>query len=169
MFDVCWRNASCILGALVILNADAAVAFEADGFQTGMTEAVALQVLGQPNDYALVKDSSNTRNFTSYATNPPAPFRVLSFCDGKLVSYQRALVGDWHTFMRIVDRQSHDKGAGKYLLYMGETSYGQQSGLTFRWNLGGGDTYEISHSALGQAAEENQEYFLSANRCIKSN
>lgn len=144
-----------------------AIAFEVDGYRSGMTELEALKVHPQAFNRAF----SGEKGSILYAAH--TPFRMLAFCDGKLTYYQRDFANDWHSFMRGVEQASHAHGPGQYSTSVQDIKdYGENSRLTFGWNLADGSRYEITRSVLTRSdtrlnQSHNYETFLVSSACSK--
>jgi hypothetical protein len=152
------------LGVIVLsLLVGRAAAFEADGFSSGMSEADATKALRTFGDF--VKQGASHPDGAIYYSKPPAMFRVLQTCRGKLAAYQVEIPGGWHAFMRTLERESRSLGAGTYALSTSETTYGPSNSLSFEWKLPHGDLMLLSFGQVGDQEPSAYRFLRSPNKC----
>jgi hypothetical protein len=153
-----------VVGLLVAIGlASQAMAFQEDGFHSGMSEADALKVLSNYGSYKQ-ESSPNVKGYYYMMTQPSAPMKVISICNGVLATYQTNIPGGWHAFMRTLERESRERGAGQYSMSSSETQYGPSNGLYFEWSAKA-DKLTLGYSQVGDTSNSILRMWQAPNQC----
>jgi hypothetical protein len=152
-----------IVGVLISVGmASQAIAFSEDGFHSGMSETEALQILARYGSYEQ-EPGQNVKGYY-YMTKHPSQFRAISICNGVVATYQYNIPGGWHAFMRTVERESRERGAGRYSLSSSETQYGPSNSLYFEWTAKA-DKLTIGYSQVGETSNSVLRMWQAPNQC----
>ena len=135
------------------------------GFRSNMTESEALGLLRV--QFELVSPFSSAQaGVSSYiATSSGSPgYAAIGLCDARLTSYESSVSGDFPAFVRLVERQVLESGAGKYTASTSETRVGVWSRIAFVWGLGQ-DVKTISMNRVGTQSAEVTVRYESPSNC----
>ena len=128
-----------------------AVAFEVNGFRSGMGVDSALRLLRERWDQVseIGSNPDGTRSFLATARDRSTSEAII-FCRGQLNSYQYDVAGGFRAFVRLVQMEQATAGPGAGQALARETSVGEWSSLNFRWSQGA-EHKEISYSLVSKA------------------
>ena len=91
--------------------------------------------------------------------------RVLSLCNGRVVSYSIGVNGGITAFIKIIKDETQRSGEGTYEAKSIQADIGELNTMTIRWQRPGG-AFTVSYVAPSKAAAESVSYYHSIdNEC----
>jgi hypothetical protein len=145
---------------LLALTASPALAWEVDGFRSGMPEAEAVAKLEQRGSVHGYDFGVQSRGY--FIVKEPGP--SLTLCAGRLVSIKTEVAGGWHTFIRLVDREERTRGQGGHAIRSEETSVGPVSRSMFFW-WKGQEKITVEYQLINTQTPRVYRHFTVANLC----
>ena len=109
-----------------------------NGFRTNMTEEQAVTLLKKQFDLVTPISPFQPDQQSSYMGNSSSNpgFAAIGFCNARLNTYESSVSGGFPAFVRLIERQVLESGAGKYTASTVETRIGAWSKIAYVWNLG---------------------------------
>ena len=85
-------------------------------------------------------------------------------CHERLFFYQRTIDADWHTFMRMFQKEHLEHGGANTSYQVNETEFGQSSSLYFKWWIGD-DSMKVSYWKVGEDESKVDRTYIAPNDC----
>jgi hypothetical protein len=155
------------LGVVSAIYTSVAPAFSVNGVESGMSADEAVHALKAHGDRVNPSGNNNGAIQSYIGIGAGGLSESVSLCNGLLVRYNYEIKGDFHTFTRMVQRESEKVGAPVPRVHSDETPLGDLSAAEFYW-AARGETKEISYTVVGsQSAQIDISLAILPNDCKK--
>lgn len=153
-----------ILGFFVFLCLARNVsAFQVGKIESGMPQNLALEALKREG-FKVNEKQLNEGMAVAVRDNA---YRILSFCDARVVSYSFGLAGGANAFIKVVKDETSRRGAGEYEASSIQSDRGEINSLKVTWPNPEGE-YSVSYTpATKGIAESLSAYHAVKNPCKK--